>query len=227
VCSSSISARSSSRSRRTVAAHPAFFPDGSAVVYVRLAAQASSVGPDPERMAGEIRRKVLGGDAAEILTAVSASHFSGLFFLPDKRLAWVSVVQQPNGHELSSRIEVLATKGKSATTQLLRAIPGVVDRVALSASGRSVVVRRRRNEQQGPEELVEVPIGPGAERTIATLPGGLPGRRWKPAHAVLGNAVLVVENGALRKYPLSGGESSELKFAASVKLEISEPAVAL
>ncbi|MBL8114064.1 MAG: PD40 domain-containing protein [Acidobacteria bacterium] len=214
-------------SKDPVAAHPAFFPDGSAVVYVRLAAQSTAHGPDPEWMAGEIRRKLLGGDSAEILTAAPASQFSGLFFLPDKRLAWVSVVQEPNARERSSRIQVLETKGQSASAQVLRAVAGVVDRVALSPSGRSVVVRRRRNDEQGPEELVEVPLGPGAERTLATLPGGLPGRRWRPAHAVLKDAVLVAEKGALRRYPLSGGEPSELKFGASVKLELLEPAAAL
>ena len=149
------------------AVRPAWSPDGQSIVYLRFGRQAIVHWGDP--IPALIRRVTLDGREAQTLSGAQRLVRSA-FYLPDGRLAWTVLEQEPGSPRRYTRIEVVDPMG---TVSTLRTLEGDADCIVSTSDANGLYCRRLSTPQSGrapsEQELLFLPLPQGAERLIAVL----------------------------------------------------------
>ncbi len=208
------------------AVRPAWSPDGQAIVYLRFIRQALVRWEDP--IPALVRQVTLDGGEPKTLSGAERALRSA-FYLPDGRLAWAVVEQEPGSPRRYTRIEVVSPLGAAST---LRTLEGDADCVISAPEAKGLYCRRLPTPQSGwapsEEELLFLPLPEGAERLITLL---TPRTSWSDvlnervqfAVAADNENLYVGKAGRLWKIALPGGDPQPIAFSARIKLEIQDP----
>ncbi|MFQ5927987.1 MAG: hypothetical protein ACE5MH_11200, partial [Terriglobia bacterium] len=199
------------------AGRPTWTPDGQAIVYLRFVELTGH--DDLWTVSGQalVRQVTLSGGEPETLSA-PPREIRSVFYLPDGRLAWTVLEDQPESPGGTTRIEVMSPQG---TVSTLRTLEGSTLRVVPNPTGDGIYCRYSTSNR---EELLFLPLPDGAERLIIPLERHRE-ELWTPRFAVAADnkRLYLGKAGRLWEIALPSEVRKPIAFRARVRLEIQDP----
>jgi imidazolonepropionase-like amidohydrolase/Tol biopolymer transport system component len=209
------------------AARPSWSRDAQVIAYLRVLREEVR-GNWPAPIPGQVRWVTLEGGEVQTLDG-PPRQFRSTFYLPDGRLGWSVIEEDPESGRRISRIEILRS---DRTVSTLRVIDGLVDRVVPASDGDGLYCHRVQEVYAEylavtqPAHLTYVPLPEAEARPI--FPVSETSRYYwfgRPRFGVDGGSgvIYLADAGRLWAVSPSDGTRRPVVFNALVRMEIRNP----